>query len=217
MKKSLNYLPKTKRDELKTVVRMIREEFIVEIIILFGSYARNEWVEELGEDEFHYKYQSDFDLFVVADRKDADKHGKWDRLEDRIIRSSVVLTPVTLIHHSIEFLNNRLSKGHYFFTDIIKEGILLYDSKRVELAEPKELTPEETKNRAEKYFEQWYISANEFYRTTFFEISNGSYNKAAFELHQAAERYYSAVLLVLTDYRPRTHDLKKLSMALLRL
>ena len=128
MKTSLYYLPETKRDELSTVVRMIREEFEVGMIILFGSYARDEWVEELGEDEFYYTYQSDFDIFVVADRKYARKHGKWDRLEANIRRSSVVPTPVTMIHHSTGFLNGRLLKGHYFFTDIIKEGILLYDA-----------------------------------------------------------------------------------------
>ena len=66
--------------------------------------------------------------------------------------SSVVPTPVTLIHHSIGFLNDRLSRGHYFFTDIIKEGILLYDSKHHDLAEPRELTPEEYKDKATKVF-----------------------------------------------------------------
>ncbi len=35
-------------------------------------------------------------------------------------------------------------------------------------------------------------------------------NIAAFQLHQATERYYSALLLVLTDYKPKTHDIKKL-------
>jgi predicted nucleotidyltransferase len=119
MKTSLDYLPENKRDELRTAVRMIREEFDVEMIILFGSYARDEWVEELGKDEFYYTYQSDFDILVIADSKYAKKHSKWDRLEDRILRSSVVPTPVTLIHHSIGFLNDRLSKGHYFFMDIV--------------------------------------------------------------------------------------------------
>ena len=162
IKTNFDYLPQNKRDELQTVVRMIREEFEVEMIILFGSYARDEWVEELGEDEFYYKYQSDFDILVIADRKYANKHKKWDRLEDRIIRSSVVPTPVTLIHHSTGYVNDRLSKGHYFFTDIVKEGILLYDSKHHELAEPRELTPEEYKDKATRYFKYWFKRGNSF-------------------------------------------------------
>ena len=34
---------------------------------------------------------------------------------------------------------------------------------------------------------------------------------AAFLLHQAAERYFHAALLVFTGYKPQTHDLKKLA------
>ena len=78
MKTSYDYLPENKRNDLGNAVRLIREEFEVDMIILFGSYARDEWVEELGEDEFYYKYQSDFDILVVADKKYANKHGKWD-------------------------------------------------------------------------------------------------------------------------------------------
>ncbi|MEN8264230.1 MAG: HEPN domain-containing protein [Nitrospirota bacterium] len=174
MKTSLDHLPKQKQDELKTIVRMIREEFDIEMIILFGSYARGDWVEELGPDKFYHTYQSDFDILVVADKKIANKHRKWDGLEDRFMRSSVVQTPVTLIHHSTGFLNAQLSKGQYFFSDIKKEGILLYDSGRNEFSEEKEN------------------------------------NIAVFHLHQATERFYSALLLVLTDYKPKTHDIKKL-------
>ncbi len=210
MKTDINHLPKKKQDELKTIVRMIREEFDVEMIILFGSYARGDWVEELGPDEFYYTYQSDFDILVVADKKLANKHRKWDGLEDRLMRSSVVQTPVTLIHHSIGFLNAQLSKGQYFFSDIKKEGILLYDSGRNELAEEKEMSPEEYRKKAEKSFKKWFESATEFLDATFYEIKNTHYNKAAFELHQATERFYSALLLVLTDYKPKTHDIKKL-------
>ncbi len=158
MKKSLRHLPKRKKDELKTVVRMIREEFDVEMIILFGSYARGDWVEELGPDEFHYTYQSDFDILVIADKKPAGKHRKWDKLEDRFMRSSVVPTPVTLIHHSIGFLNAQLSKGQYFFSDIKKEGILLYDSGRNELAEEKKMSPEQYRKKAEKNYKKWFES-----------------------------------------------------------
>ena len=41
-------------------------------------------------------------------------------------------------------------------------------------------------------------------------MSRGFLNKAAFELHQAVERYITAYLLVKTGYRPKTHDLQKL-------
>ena len=210
MKTSLEHLPERKQDELEIIVRMMREDFDVEMIILFGSYARGDWVEELGPDDFYYTYQSDFDILVVADNKRAYKHRKWDKLEDRIRRSSVVQTPVTLIHHSIGYFNAKLSKGHYFFSDIKKEGLLLYDSKRYELEELRELTSSEYKEKAQEYYDHWFISANEFLIDYEAALDRQSYKNSAFYLHQTTERCYSALLLVLTDYLPKTHDIETL-------
>ncbi len=189
---------------------MMREEFDVEMIILFGSYARGDWVEELGPDDFHYNYQSDFDILVVADKKLANRHRKWDKVKDRFRRSSVVQTPVTLIHHSIEYLNTQLSKGQYFFSDIKKEGILLYDSGCNELAEEQEMTPEDYRKKAERHYKKWFEGAKGFLKGYNFYFKERENNIAAFELHQATERFYSALLLVLTDYKPKTHDLEEL-------
>ena len=43
-----------------------------------------------------------------------------------------------------------------------------------------------------------------------FCLKEQKYNEAAFNLHQATERYYTAILLVFTDYKPRKHNLNKL-------
>ena len=42
-------------------------------------------------------------------------------------------------------------------------------------------------------------------------FKNKKLNKSAFELHQAVESLYNAILFVFTFYTPKTHDLKKLS------
>ena len=102
-------------------------------------------------------------------------------------------------------------KGHYFFTDIVKEGVLLYDSKNHELAEPRELMPEEYKDKTAKYFDQWFESAKEFFGYFKVGFEKKQYKSAAFQLHQATERYYSALLLVLTDYKPKTHYIDAVS------
>jgi hypothetical protein len=47
MRKSLAHLPKHKRDELKLVTEIILDECpTVLTIVLFGSYARGDWVED---------------------------------------------------------------------------------------------------------------------------------------------------------------------------
>ncbi len=88
----------------------------------------------------------------------------------------------------------------------------MYDSGKFKLATPKKLTPEQYQQKAQEYFDQWFKSANEFLETFEFEISKERFQKAAFELHQATERYYTTILLVFTDYRPKDHNLETLGI-----
>lgn len=213
MKTSLEHLPKEKQDQLEALVRITLEQFPkwIEMIILFGSYARGDWVEELAPDKFHYTYQSDFDILVVVSKKVlAKRHRAWEHLEDRFHRSPGVRTPVTLLYEHIDYVNAQLSEGQYFFSDIKKEGILLYDSGNYQLVEPRELTPEENRKIAQEYFEDWFGSAKGFFKGYYFYLEEKEYKIAAFQLHQAVERFYSTILLVFTQYRPKIHDIEKL-------
>ncbi len=71
MKKSLAHLPARKKDELKRVVSIIREMVpTTEMIILFGSHARGDWVEDVyQEGHITYEYKSYFDILVVTEDK----------------------------------------------------------------------------------------------------------------------------------------------------
>ncbi|CAL7962680.1 HEPN domain-containing protein [Gammaproteobacteria bacterium] len=210
MKMSLIHLPENKQQELTALADIIREKYDIEMIILFGSYARGNWVEELHDDGFHYKYQSDFDIFIVTETKAlANKIESDHRLRDHLYHC--IKTPTTLIAHDIDFFNRRLRKGQYFFLDIKKEGICLYSSGRFELAEEKELSPKEYKHLAQEDFEYWTNRAVSFYGLFSYSVNVQDYRAAAFVLHQMTECLYVTVLLVLTRYKPNTHDLEKLS------
>ena len=208
MKTSLEGVPKSKREELQHAVKIICKEANPEMIILFGSYARGDAVEVRGPDG-RFEYQSDLDIYVlVKKRKQARKIGRWNKLRQIIRRD--IRTPMELLVDSIGYFNNCLRAGQYFFTDIKKEGILLYDSKQFQLEEARELNIEERRKKAEAHFKKWFESANR--RLELFQIAlqKSYYLEAAFELHQAVERFYSTVLLVFTDYRPKLHDLEEL-------
>ena len=203
----LSHLPAAKQDELKTVREIILAKVPAELIILFGSYARGEWVEDYQE---KYEYVSDFDILIITkDRKTAKRSKTWRDLEAQL-RDHPKLTKTNIIHHSIGFVNNKLEKNSYFFLDILKEGILLYDSGNYQLAEPKELNPAERKAKAQEEFEHWFEGANNFLDLFETAFEKGKQKEAAFLLHQATERYYAAILLVFTDYKPRTHDIEDL-------
>lgn len=212
MKDSLNHLPQRKKAELAHILSIIRKTVPqAEMIILFGSYARGDWVEDVTvEGNTTYEYSSDFDILVIVKSKSlADNLDLWYSLEDEAGKHPVQ-TPVKIIAHEIDFVNRRLESGQYFFSDIKKDGIILYDSKNCQLAEAKKLSPKERLGQAKADFKQWFTSANEFCANYEFNLEKKWYKKAAFMLHQAAECYYGAALLVHTNYKPKTHDLDTL-------
>jgi uncharacterized protein len=213
MKKSLSHLPKHKREELKEIVSIITDNAAVEMIILFGSYARGDWVEDIyKEGHITYEYKSDFDILVIVkDYAAVRKFGLWHKIESIIDRSSTIRTRVTLIVHDMKEVNRAMSRRQYFFNDIKKEGVLLHESKRFELAKAQELNPEERRQTAQEDFRNWFQRARWFFNSFEDAFDRRHYNIAAFQLHQAAERFYMTALLVFTHYKPKEHDLKTLA------
>lgn len=55
-----------------------------------------------------------------------------------------------------------------------------------------------------------FQGGNDFRKYADLAIQNGDNNITAFQLHQATERYYAAILLVFTDYKPKIHDIVEL-------
>ena len=182
------------------------------MVILFGSYARGDWVEDIyTEGHITYEYKSDFDILVIVkNRQYARRIMTWDNMESSIHNSRTIKTWATVIVHDITEVNKALSKGRYFFTDVKKEGVLLYDSKRFKLEKAQKLTPEERKQIAQQDFNHWYKSARYFFDDFKSNLEKRRNNNSAFNLHQATERFYTAILLVFTHYKPKEHDIKTL-------
>jgi len=182
------------------------------MVILFGSYARNDWVEYGTWDGEQSPYISDYDMLIITRLPHTalriEQHGE---LRDAL--QPLTRTPIKLIAHDIGFFNRRLKQGQYFFIDLKADGIALFDSGKCELAEPLALTPQERQQFAQEDFEYWQGKANEFYEAFEFLFGRTHYNIAAFQLHQVVECLYSAVLMVFTHYKPKEHDLEKLSQS----
>ena len=204
-------LPTAKLDELESVKQLIIHqfetsalEFTLEKIILFGSYATGKQVEDkYVQDGITYEYKSDFDILVVSNQSISDKN--WFKLDiDNLMDNHPAIeTEVNVIHHDIHFLNKKISDNHYFFADIAREGIELYDSGRHELATPGPMTPADQGQEAQEEFEYWFEKGDDALEIHDLCLGAGKYNEAAFNLHQATERYYSALLLVFTAYKPK--------------
>ncbi|MEW8624704.1 MAG: HEPN domain-containing protein [Candidatus Thiodiazotropha sp.] len=219
MKTSLDHLPESKQRDVSIIVKVLRESFEAVTgqgtsqakitgrilkIILFGSHAKGSWV-----DDPENGYVSDYDVLVIVNNeKLVEEYRIWGDAEERI--GLKVSAPFSLIVHSLSDVNDRLKEGHYFFKDIRQDGILLYDGNQKPLALPGHLSVEEERAIAERHFEQWFESASRFFFNFKQNFEKGWEKEAAFELHQATERFLSCTLLVFTNYRPKTHNIKHL-------
>ncbi|KAA6405488.1 HEPN domain-containing protein, partial [Candidatus Tokpelaia sp.] len=126
---------------------------------------------------------------------------------------------VEFIVHSYRDVNARLKLGRPFFLDILRDGIELYAEPGYPLATPGAMTAEQQHEEAEKYFNQWYTGSLAALKNSqsSFKESQGEMNAymrdAAFLAHQATERIYHCLLLTLTLYSPKLHNIGKLRRA----
>lgn len=216
MTKLLQHLPTEKQKELKKIIKLICQHVEVGMVILFGSYARGGWVEEYEEDGIHFKYQSDFDLLVIVSEtcKVHEQKKLYRSIFKDIHNSPIIRTPISILVHDINFINCHLKKAQYFFSDIKKEGITLYDSGKFKLEEPIELGNKQRYQLAKDDFDYYFEKAKKFTLGFKLYLKSGDNSEAAFLLHQVTERLYTCILLVFTRYKPNTHkldDLRKLT------
>ena len=108
-------------------------------------------------------------------------------------------------------MNIKLAEGQYFFSDIKKEGVVLFNSGKYELADERDLTGKEQQRIAQDHFGHWFEWAQNFYSLHLSALEKVMYKEAAFHLHQSTEASYKTVLLVFTNYNPNEHWLAALS------
>ncbi len=208
MKTTLSHLPDDKQKEILEILEIIKEEAQPEKVILFGSHAKGNWVEdEYVEDGITYTYISDYDFLVVIKKNGIKEQAIISHIENRCEGYKNVVSPIV---HDIDYINQGLQIGQYFFTEIIQQGILLYDSKEHKFSRPKNLSPKELAERANGYYTMWFPSGKEYLIDAQNAFTRGSFRHSTFYLHQAAECFYSTILLVFTGYKPKTHNLSKL-------
>ncbi len=214
MKNLINHLPQIKQDELKKIVLTIRDNCDdIEKIILFGSYARGGYKEakDLKPDR-KSGHVSDYDILVVTAKKDvALDPTLWKKISEICHKLNLTADP-RIITHDIEALNIKLAERQYFYRDIKKEGILLYDANNFKLADDRNLTPKEKQRIARDHFEYWFKRATNFKDSFNLMFSKDQFSDAAFHLHQTAESSYKTLHLVFTNYCPHEHLLETLGL-----
>lgn len=110
------------------------------MIILYGSYARNIYVDYDQRIEYGIRtcFMSDYDILVVTNTR-FQRHAIspiLSKATDNYYKGKnrYESTTVQFIDESIDDLNKAIDKNRYLYTDIKREGIMLYNSGRYKLA-----------------------------------------------------------------------------------
>ncbi|MGL4325987.1 MAG: HEPN domain-containing protein [Tannerellaceae bacterium] len=218
MKNSIAYLHKNNQDDLNFLVSEILKRLPQTVmIILYGSYARNNYVKrgirvEYGE--IPTIKISDYDILVVTSGVNNGKaETVLDNVEDLFFANKDIdrHTPVQFINEDIKMLNKSLAEGRYFFTQIKQEGVVLYDNGKFKLARRRKLNFKEIRQQAYEYFGEKFETANDFLRSAKYDRNDEKYKMCSFHLHQACENYYYAIRLTFTLRSNKQHNLSKLS------
>ena len=210
MQKTLNHLAPSKQAELKKITDTIIDNCVdVEKVILFGSYARGDFKEE-KDLQVNRKsgHASDYDILAITAKKDSALDALlWKKISEEC-KNLNPSAMVKILTHDIEALNIKLAEAQYFFSDIKKEGILLFDKGNFALAEERNLTLRERQRIAQDHFDEWFQAATSFFKIYKFCLGENDNKRAAFSLHQAAESSYKTILLVFSNYSPNEHFLE---------
>ena len=219
MKKSIAFLPKKNREDLKYLVELILDKIpVCEMIILYGSYARGTYVSYDEREEFGIptSFKSDYDILVInsawsydkIENKLASVRNIYDKRGDHRYR-----VPVQFIHDSIKKVNEDLKYSRYFYTELKRDGIMLYNRGKNELARRKPLKFGEIKKQGEEYFGEKYAKARLFMEQAVFMYDKKEYVMSSFNLHQACENLFNAIMLTFTLKNDKEHNLEELFKA----
>lgn len=227
MKTDLYHLPDKQQAELARIRTILLTEFEaarngggggtqpwrrgghIQKIILFGSYARDDWVDEPDNG-----YLSDYDLLIVVSHEQlTDIAHYWWAAEDKILNDPSIGRTVNLIVHDLADVNQALGRGEYFWTDIVRDGVALYDVPGHPFAVPKPMTASDAHEAALYHYKDRFPDIEVWFREAAEHIARSGdtprgRKHAAFRLHQGVETAYACVLLVNTFYFPRSHNIK---------
>ena len=223
MKDSIAYLPKDKQDDLVFLVKEILKRLPqTEYIILYGSYARGNYVRRsvrIEDGGIPTVKISDYDIYVVTSGFNNKKaETVLDNVEDIFFSGKDFDrdTPVQFITDDIKALNKYLEEGRYFYTQIKQEGIVLYNSGKYKLSRRRKLNFAEIKEQAQEYFDEKFEKGNFFFDDAVTNKGRERFQMSSFYLHQACENYYYAIRLTFTLRNNKQHNLSKLSSSVRR-
>jgi len=192
LKAKLKHLSSETISDLEKIADIIIRTGKADIIILFGYYT----LPESDSDTNH-----EYDILVITDH--------WETKEELSKELSGAFsdfkTPVQGVIETITMVNINLEQGQYYFTEIITEGIILFDNKEFELSKPKSIAKQKRIRTAKSDFEECFLKAKEQWNQYHQSFEKSDMRSAAWFLNQLVEMCYTAIELVFSKYRNEEH------------
>ena len=222
MKKTLSHLPEYKQTEIKEITELIRSITRPDIIILYGSFARGDYVEKdvtfnKGLTEI---FQSDIDILVIFESKAVEEQrykfiNQAQNDLNKKFNAKQIQSPVSLEWNNIPKVNQMIAEKNPFMRDIVRQGIELFNFGRHKLTTVGKISKKQKSQLANQYFKSWFEKAKHWFK----KVSEGLKEKddsqeqknwISFHLHQTTEACLRALLYTYTFYYPKTHNIEKL-------
>ncbi|WP_291878601.1 HEPN domain-containing protein [Caulobacter sp.] len=149
---------------------------------------------------------------MVSDDKLTDIADYWFETEQRIAHDPAIGRIVNLLVNDLDDINKGLDAGLYFFREVIDQGIALYEVPGHAFSPLKPLTPEAALALGRRHHRKIFGTIRTSLQLAQYAMEQGDVDdwlhKAAFNLHQATEAAYIAVLQLTGFYAPRSHNIK---------
>jgi HEPN domain-containing protein len=214
-------LLKRERDELEEILRIIFADFHAAVDRATAQWRmRGRIVKAISygardEGQLASTETPPINLLIVVNDKRLTSFDKfWSPIETRIACErrfgSTLQREVHLLVHSSMDIYREVQQGSKFFIDIFRTGTAVYDDGTLILGTPRRLSDARARAVELAHFNYWYPRSVNARRLATYSLGHDMPADAAFLLHQATERAYYCVLLVLTHHSPQTHRLELL-------
>src|SRR3546814_10245709 len=133
MTDKLSHLPEEKQKEIVAALKVIKEVANPAKVILYGSFANNEWVDDADYiNGVELSYKSDYDFLVILEAIAEKDYELKSKIVNRTKSFHHRVSPMV---RSISYVNYGLEMGHFFFAEILEKGIVLFDNGKLSRSE----------------------------------------------------------------------------------
>jgi HEPN domain-containing protein len=176
-------------DELK---KLILERFpAVRMIINLGT---------------HPKPYTFYLLILIDDDCKTPEHGISNKIEDNCNYLGNVLAQV----HKVNSVKTALKFGSRFWSNVVKNGNIVYQSQGLSLSPNQEVTEQDVKDTAKYNWERWGLQGKDFIKGALVYQRDQNYRLAAFLSHQAVESILKAMIQSVLGYKISSHNIGRM-------